>query len=118
MSTTWSPDTCGCRVTYDPNTDGEPVVKPTGETRYCADHQAHRGRPADLLGALLDENRLKNRVYAVAEQHGVALEDYGWRYTLDRTGLIVRFPKLSRTNRTTLEAELTGLFGDQVTVEE
>ena len=77
----WSPDTCGCTVTYEYDADlplDRQVFKYNSTETLCSAHGAHQGEA--LYNVLMDENRPKNQAIAIAEAFGIPVENISARY--------------------------------------
>lgn len=88
--TTWGPDTCSCRITYEWDDEVDPAVRTHTQiavANKCAVHAAVLDN--SLYQMAIDENRRKNLTGSIArvelgKQPGDAMDWYSWAFTTGR----------------------------------
>lgn len=119
--TRWSPDTCGCKIEYEWDTelDGLQRVHTWVNTvRTCAAHTAHSGPP--LYVVVHEENTRKNWMLGILEASFPEMpkggEQYAWSFDADRV-LHVQLPKgTTGTQRNQMKAAADIQFGPGLVV--
>jgi hypothetical protein len=111
--TTWSPDTCGCRIEYqwDDEIDATSRTHTFTQTfKTCPAHLSLRG--VDLYDALVDENTRKNITLTVAQgvKVDIVVEDYSFSFDAGRE-LLARFAGITDQQRTDIHDACELQFG-------
>lgn len=127
-TTVWRPDTCGCEIHYTWDTEATPRVHTLAKSVPCAIHVALGFLPDKQahFDAIQDENRRKNRVFAIlAELPAWPKVDgqpdsgpYAWGFDGTRVLHISLIGiTLSPGAKTTLLTKLAAEFGVKVSLE-
>lgn len=86
--TRWYPDTCGCVIDlqWDSEAPSDQRVHTPVATTACSVHAPHAGKHDALHAAVLAENQHKNRsTAALAQARGVEAHTIGFSYDAART---------------------------------
>lgn len=122
-TTTWSPDTCGCKIEYDWDTEVPQASRKHTLKRFVKRCPAHAtGAEADAYAAVTDENTRKNilRGAILKDFPALALVDrdgnvdfadgFSWAFDDDRK-LVVTLPNVPSPTLGNIQALANSIFG-------
>lgn len=109
--TRWSPDTCGCILIYEWDGDNPNHQHTFVEAEHlCAAHNGYS--PSIAYDKVKDENRRKNRAYAIAKGvAGINLDDFTFSFDNNRKLKVGFLGKLNASQRAELQTQLDAEFG-------
>lgn len=111
--TRWSPDTCGCVLEYQWDTDDPELNRRHTFLPPQVVCPVHAGLPSDRVSTeVLRENRTKNyALEVITGSFGLGEGETGWRFLADRTLELRVGSKLSRGDLLSLQDALDLQFG-------
>jgi hypothetical protein len=114
--TTWGPDTCSCRVTYEWDDTVDPSVRI--HTLVSVETKCSRHNPIvdlSLLQSVLDENRRKNLTISMVVAQLSITDDWSkwftWVYTAGGVLQITFIVNVNQANKTKIQNACDLQFG-------